>query len=184
MAQFAYNSLKNETTGVSPFYANYGFEPEAYREALPTNRWAQAASLSVEKLRGLHEQLSRDIAFIAIRTARYYNQKRKDAPTFKEGDRVYLLRRNIRTKRPSDKLDFTKMGPFRITKKVSPVNYRIALPEGMRIHPVFHVSLLEPAPKNAKLQTNAEVETDSDEYKAEAILDVQYIKKKPHYLVK
>ena len=29
LAQFAYNSAKQESTNESPFYANYGFEPEA-----------------------------------------------------------------------------------------------------------------------------------------------------------
>src|SRR5437764_14792517 len=53
MAQFAYNSHKNETTRLSPFYANYGFEPEAYREALPTERWAQASKISVDKLKSI-----------------------------------------------------------------------------------------------------------------------------------
>jgi hypothetical protein len=33
MAQFAYNSAITETTKVSPFFANYGFEPDAYRQS-------------------------------------------------------------------------------------------------------------------------------------------------------
>jgi len=32
MVQFAYNSAKSEPTGTSPFFANYGFEPVAYRQ--------------------------------------------------------------------------------------------------------------------------------------------------------
>src|SRR5256886_12448078 len=184
MAQFAYNSHKNETTGLSPFYANYGFEPEAYREALPTERWAQASKISVDKLKSIHEQLSKEIAFISMQTSKYYDQRRKDAPILKKGDKVYLLRRNIKTKRPSNKLDFTKLGPFKIMKEISPVNYKLALPDGMRIHPVFHISLLELAPRNAKLQTNADVETDENEYEVEQILDTQTIRNKPYYLVK
>ena len=34
MAQFAYNSAKASATQESPFYANYGYEPSAYREPL------------------------------------------------------------------------------------------------------------------------------------------------------
>jgi hypothetical protein len=49
-------------------------------------------------------------------------------PTLKEGDKVYLLRKNIATKRPSDKLDHKKLGPFEIVEIKSLVNYRLKLP--------------------------------------------------------
>jgi len=48
-------------------------------------------------------------------------------------------------------LDYTKLGPFKIEKKLRVVTYRLKLPNDMKIHPVFHVSLLKPALKNAKL---------------------------------
>ncbi len=64
---------------------------------------------------------------------------------------VYLLRKHIKTKRPSDKLDHTKLGPFEIEKKYGLVTYRLKMSKDIRIHLVFHISLLEPALKNAKL---------------------------------
>ncbi|KAL2005341.1 hypothetical protein VTN00DRAFT_2552 [Thermoascus crustaceus] len=45
MAQFAYNSAKNETTQESLFYANYGFEPSAYQEPKPDRVLAQKGIL-------------------------------------------------------------------------------------------------------------------------------------------
>ena len=59
----------------------------------------------------------------------YYNRKHSIGPTLKEGDKVYLLRKNIATKRPSDKLDHKKLRPFEITKKKGLVNYRLKLPK-------------------------------------------------------
>ena len=44
---------------------------------------------------------------------------------------VYLLRRNIKTKRPSDKLDYTKLGPFKIIQKLGPVIFKLDIPEGI-----------------------------------------------------
>jgi hypothetical protein len=44
---------------------------------------------------------------------------------------VYLLRKNIKIKRPSDKLNHTKLGPFKIIKKLGLVTYRLEIPEGI-----------------------------------------------------
>ena len=57
---------------------------------------------------------------------------------------VYLLRRNIKTKRSSDKLDYIKLGPFRIKDKKGSVIYKLELPKGMRVYLTFYISLLEP----------------------------------------
>jgi hypothetical protein len=105
------------------------------------------------------------------------------APTFEEGDKVFLLRANLRTKRPSRKLDHIKVGPFKVKRKISEVNYELALPKTMQIHPVFHVALLEPAPESAALDKQTKVTSDQ-EYEVEKILDYQEIGGKPRYLVK
>lgn len=85
---------------------------------------------------------------------------------------MYLLRQNIKTKRPSSKLDHLKLGLFKIEEKIGLVNYRLKLPKSIgRIHPTFHISLLEPAPENAELAIYIEIEEETeDEYKVEAIL--------------
>ena len=58
---------------------------------------------------------------------------------------IYLLRKNIKTKRPSDKLDHTKLGPFKIEKKLGSVTFKQKVEKGIRIYSGFHISLLEPA---------------------------------------
>ena len=82
----------------------------------------------------------------------YANRKRLEGPTLKGGDKVYLLRRNIKSDKPTKKLDAVKLGPFKILRKKGLVNYELELPKRMRIYPVFYVSLLELVILDATLQ--------------------------------
>ena len=65
-----------------------------------------------EKLKQLQIQLVKDIEFLAARAAYYYNKKKSEESDLKEGDSVYLIRRNIKTRRPATKLDFIKLKLF------------------------------------------------------------------------
>jgi ribosomal protein L11 len=56
---------------------------------------------------------------------------------------VYLLIKNLKTKRPSQKLDHKKVGLFRIKKVKGLVNFKLDLSKGTRIYLVFYISLLE-----------------------------------------
>jgi hypothetical protein len=78
-------------------------------------------------------------------------------PTLKKGDKVYLLRKNVATKRPSDKLDHKKLRPFEITEVKGPVNYRLKLPKTIKIHPTFYISLLKLAPPGSPPAPKTEV---------------------------
>jgi hypothetical protein len=75
---------------------------------------AEQAKVTMEKLKDLHQKLTRDIEWMSLRSSIYYNSKRLEGPRLKKGDQVYLLRRNIKITRPSDKLDHKKLGPFKI----------------------------------------------------------------------
>jgi hypothetical protein len=172
MAQFSYNSSPSETTKVSPFEANYGYCPAAYHEPRTGQKNALYAQVNVDLLKWLHTQLSLDIQFYAERSAHYYNKGRLEGPRLKEGDKVYLSRRNIKTTRPSAKLDYKKIGPFEILEVIGVVNYKLKLPANMNINPVFHISLLELAPKNAPvIAPDLSEDNEIIEYEVEEILD-------------
>ena len=61
-AQLAYNSSRSATTKHSPYYANYGYEPTAYRDLKDIESIAVGADDKAQLLRELHEQLSKNIA--------------------------------------------------------------------------------------------------------------------------
>jgi len=75
---------------------------------------AQKGILKANQLKKLHQQLSLDIQFITYQTAIYYNQQHQEASEFKKRDKIYLLRKNIKIQKPSNKLDFKKIEPFEI----------------------------------------------------------------------
>jgi len=89
--------------------------------------------------------------FCRQQMTKYANRKRIKGPNLKEGDKVYLLRRNIKSNKLTKKLDIVKLGLFRILRRKGLVNYELALPRKMRILPIFHVSLLELATLDAAL---------------------------------
>ena len=60
------------------------------------------------------------------------------------GQKVWLLRRNVKTTRPSSKLDVRRLGPFAVIGQVGTSAHRLAPSPSIHVHPVFHVSLLEP----------------------------------------
>ena len=183
-AQIAYNSSTVESTGTSPFYANYGIQPNTQYSPRNARTEVEKARLQAEKMRELHEELANQLQFVRERMARYANNRRIEGPTFRRGEKVYLATRNLRTNRPSAKLDFKYEGPFKIEKQVSPVNYELRLPEGSRLHPVFHVSLLEPATNDTPIQDTIEVQAEEEEYEVEKILDSEWKERQIKYLVK
>jgi hypothetical protein len=71
---------------------------------------------------------------------------REEHKGIKVGEHVFL---KVKEKRSSLKLgSFPKLavrycGPFEVLERIGPVAYMLALPTSMRVHNVFHVSLLK-----------------------------------------
>jgi hypothetical protein len=63
---------------------------------------------------------------------------------YEVGKLVWLNSKNIKTTRPTKKLDDKCLGPVKIIEKRSNSVVKLELPETVKIHPVFHVKLLKP----------------------------------------
>jgi hypothetical protein len=74
----------------------------------------------------------------------YANKSRLERPRLRERNLVYLLRRNIKIIRPSDKLDSKKIGLFKIKRNIRDINFEFKLLLTIRIYPFFYILLLEP----------------------------------------
>jgi hypothetical protein len=82
---------------------------------------------------------------------KYYNLKISKGLDLKKGDKVWLLYKNFKSRWLSKKLDYIKLRPFRILKKVTEINYKLDLPVKIKIYLVQYIIILKPAYRNYKL---------------------------------
>ena len=143
MAEFAYNNSTTTGNGMSPFYANYGFHPAAMNP-VSTEPLNPASQLYAHWMHTIHDEFRKGLENVQEQMRRYTDPTRKEPQAYQVGNLVMLNGRNIKTRRPSKKLDHKNHGPFQIEKIVSPLAVRLTFPRKWKIHNVFHVSLLEP----------------------------------------
>jgi RNase H-like domain found in reverse transcriptase/Reverse transcriptase (RNA-dependent DNA polymerase)/Integrase zinc binding domain/Chromo (CHRromatin Organisation MOdifier) domain/gag-polyprotein putative aspartyl protease len=190
LAEFAYNNAKHSSTQVSPFFANYGRHPRCTLRIIAPTTNNPAAEDLVTRLGFIHGQIKQDLAEAQAKYKLHFDRHVKALPDFKVGDLVWLSRRNISTTRPSAKLDYRRLGPFKILECVgeSKLAFKLELPHTMRIHPVFHGSLLTPYRPNTlpgRIQPPApSIAVDGhQEYEVQEILDSKIERGKLRYLV-
>jgi hypothetical protein len=104
----------------------------------------------------------------------------------KRRDKIYLIQQNIQTKQLSTKLDYKKLGLFKIKRVIGLVNYKLVLLKIINIYLVFYIFFLElvllgvlPAPV-----TEIELVNPNAEYKIKEILDHKQVRNYIKYLVK
>ena len=184
-AQFAHNSRIHSMHRQTPFYLLHGYELTAYPSDIANN-----PGLAEERL----EQLAanRDKAVIAHKQTQEAMITRKPDLTYKKfevGDKVWLDARNLHLKTMC-KLTPRRLRPFEVIEEISPVVYKLKLPEAWSIHNVFHASLLTlqvitpeyGIPADPPLPELVDGET---EFEVENILQHKFVgrKKEIHYLV-
>ena len=173
MAQVALNNNVSETTQETPFFANFGKNPNLFMEP-QQGPLTEKALVTATGLKAVHDTVKDNITRSHDALIKSRHKDSKTGPLLQTGDKVYLLTKNLKTRKRSKKLDHVKVGPFLIAEKRSNLNYRLKLPKDARIHPVFHISLLEPADPNATLQTTFHFEAQEDEeFEVEEILKKQ-----------
>jgi hypothetical protein len=128
---------------MSPFRSLYNYDPLYFVEiafgdsrAPMVHDWVQQ---SQDILRELKDHLQR-----AQNQQNVQANKNRVECTFEVGDLVYLRLQPYRQasiKRSGvEKLHPHFFGPYRVSKKIGVVSYEMELPQGSRIHNVFHVS--------------------------------------------
>jgi hypothetical protein len=125
-------------TGRNP---RMGFEPQQPCSNLESvNEFTEHIALGIEEAKAALTKVKDEYAM-------YYNRRREPAAVFAPGDKVWLDGSDIATNRPSSKLSHRRLGPFVAEACVGHGAYHLALPPHFcRLHPVFPMVKLSPAP--------------------------------------
>ncbi len=151
LAEFAGNNAVSETTGVSPFFANYGFNPNMGTEPTqpPTAPKTSARQREFHNATTVADRIERILTMVKAmmsesqeRQEEHANKHRSDAGTFVEKEQVWINTRYMKSGRPTDKLSDKWDGPFEVTK-VYPRAVAVKLPDHYKVFPVFHTSLVQ-----------------------------------------
>uniref|UniRef100_A0A670KDA0 Gypsy retrotransposon integrase-like protein 1 n=1 Tax=Podarcis muralis TaxID=64176 RepID=A0A670KDA0_PODMU len=144
LAEFAYNNAERVSTGMSPFMANYGCHPRAFPGRGEEGWSVPVAEQFVEEMEALHQQLKMNLERAKEIYKRQADKHCREGDAIRVGDRVWLSTQGLPLKGGCKKLQPRWLGPFEVMQQVNPVAFKLKLPDSMKIHPVFHRSLLTP----------------------------------------
>lgn len=145
VAELAYNSHVQASTGVSPFYANFGRHPIMPVDlATSSPATKQGVTDLLQKIHKTWSGVKKQLGASQERQRRYADKHRR-AVSYRVGDKVLLDSKLFRPKLPElHKLLPNFMGPFAVTAVPSPVTLKLDLPQQLRTVRVVHVSRVKP----------------------------------------
>ncbi|SPC61574.1 uncharacterized protein UHOD_11610 [Ustilago sp. UG-2017b] len=118
LAEFSYNNAEHASTQLTPFFANYGYHPRFSFDNTDSASPAlfPAARSYTDQLEQLHEYVHGELDKANSQSAGQFDKHHLPSPQFQPGDRVWLSADNIRSLRPTKKLDYRRLGPFPISE--------------------------------------------------------------------
>ncbi|MBW0512320.1 hypothetical protein O181_052035 [Austropuccinia psidii MF-1] len=186
LAEFSCNNPKHSSKKQSTFFTIYGRNPSF--DSIHIFQDSPAGKLSTT-LPSVQQVVKEELESEIRRFKKYADRNRSIPPDFQPGDKVWLASNNIKTTRPTKKLSERWLEPFEVIKKSGSHAYHLKLPQGWNsVHPVFHVSLLEPVKQsiipncNQFLPPPVLVE-EQEEWEVAQVLDFKLKRGKFWYLV-
>ncbi|MBW0587985.1 hypothetical protein O181_127700, partial [Austropuccinia psidii MF-1] len=142
------------------------------------------------KLQSVQQVVKEELESEIRRFMKYADRNRSIPPDFQPGSKVWLASRNVKTTRPTKKLSERWLGAFEPIKKIGSQPYHLKFPQQWKsVHPVFHVSLLEPVkqssiPNQNQLPQQPVLVEEQEEWEVARVLDSKLRRGKLWYLVK
>ena len=162
-AELAYNRRVHSSIGMSPFEADLGYNPYMPEDVVHDpdfKKLTKAAKNFLVRQMAFLKMAQDAMSEAQDRMKSYYDKNRK-AQDFKVGDLVLLDGRNLNIRHKGfaqcAKLAPRFVGPYKIVRQVQRDSYEISLSKDLKLHPVFHTSLLKSYRKDARRQKTREV---------------------------
>jgi hypothetical protein len=160
LPEFAYNNSTTSAHGITPIYTKYGYPPSSGTILTETNKLSASSVAYGHWIKAVVENCNKELEKSSKRMKKYAAQSRIEPPSFEAGNLVMRNGKNIKTRHPARKPHHNIFGLFEILDIISFTAVRLRLPTTWKIHPVFHVSLIEPFVKgNWDLDLNAILKT-------------------------
>ena len=175
MAEFAYNNVKNASTGYTPLELNCGYYPRvSYKEDLDPRSQSKTAEELSSKLQNLIAACQQNL-YYAHELQKQTHNKGVKPRSYAPGDKIWLSSKYLKTKQ-NCKLEAKFLDLFRILYLVGKQAYKLELPKKWRIYNVFHISLLEQDITKKGQVNNTQLDfefkaSDNKEYEINSIWD-------------
>ena len=148
--EWSHNTSWNVATGSTPYEITFGKKPFNYPAYLAGDSKIDVVDDMITNREDTFRLIRKKLLKAQELMKKYADAKRRHVE-YQVGDWVMVKLRPHRqnsakpsSSSSSDKLQKCFYGPFEITERIGPVAYCLKLPEGARIHPVFHCSILKP----------------------------------------
>ena len=139
LVEFAYNNAPSATTGVSPFFANKGYHPNITVHPQRNIASSRACDFAID-LNELQSTLKTKIRWCTTFPRSWFQSRWQS-----------LCQSSVLPNHSAFKetLLWKYIGPYEIIAQPGTLSFTLRLPESMcSVHPVFHVSMFEPATSN------------------------------------
>ncbi|KAI3412628.1 Hydrolase_4 domain-containing protein [Psidium guajava] len=194
VAQFSYNLQRSESTGRSPFEIVMGQQPLTPSAIASGHKGSSPAAHKVAKEWHEQAELARTCLHKASKRTKKWADRKRRHVEYQVGDQV-LCKLPLRYKGVHKALLRRYEGPFRITQRIGNAAYKLELPAKLKIHPMFHVSMLKPfhfdegdpdrgKSQRAPIGAKTSYDRDVDYIMADRVVRKRYCAPKKEYLIR
>ncbi|PKI61780.1 hypothetical protein CRG98_017830 [Punica granatum] len=195
-AQFSYNLQRSESTGKSPFEIVTGQQPSTPSTVASGYKGNSPATYKLAKSWQKEADLARSCLNRATNRMKKWADKKRRHVEYSVGDLVLVKLHNIlRHKNVHKGLTRRYEGPFQVLQRVGNVAYKVELPKKLKLHPVFHVSMLKPFKEDkedpsraessrAPIGAKAAYDQDVEQILVDRVVRKRWCKPKREYLIK